>query len=416
MISIFTPVHAKAMPFVRETYESLKAQTVTNWEWVTVTNGGGFIPEDIAADPRVKVFAIADDDSAHNRIGRLKGAACAFATGDILVELDADDILVPTALEEIELAFVDPQIAMAYSNSAEFQDGTWEGRAYGEQHGWQTRPFTYEGHDLIEMVAWPVSSQMMRFIFWAPNHVRAWRTEAYRAIGGHDASIKTGDDHDLCCRTYLAYGQQGFKHIDKCLYVYRLHEQNSCTTNNSEVQEQTLRNYLKYSRDMAVRWSNDNGFGLADLGGAHCEWPAFGQLPPGIDLNLPWPIADNSVGVLRASFVFNRLIDPIHAMNEAYRVLAPGGWLFLDMPSTDGRGAFQDPRSKSFWNENSAHYYTNSAYAHQIPEFTGRFQNSRTVTFFPTELDRVNNTPVVQMDFIAVKGEYAERPVGEVLI
>lgn len=423
MLSIITPVHAKANAFVKESYASLVAQTNQDWEWIIVTNSGGAVPKVIAKDPRVKVYPLAGDDPTgqHNKIGRLKGYACEKATGDIIVELDADDLLVPTALEEVTSAFADSSVAMVYSNSAEFRDKTWEASTYSEYYGWQNRPFFYQGHELKEMLAWPVSSQMMRQIFWAPNHIRAWRTGAYRALGGHDKEIKTGDDHDLCCRFYIAYGVRGIRHIDKCLYLYRLHGENSCVVFNGDVQTQTEKNYMKYSRAMAIRWAKDEGLAMLDLGGRINAWEGFKTvdlMDAEVITNLEdrWPFEDNSVGVIRASHVFEHLKDPIHTMNEAFRVLAPGGWLFIEVPSTDGRGAFQDPTHVSFWNENSIWYYTKKAFSRFIPKFVGRFQNSRTVTYFPSEFERVNNIPVVQSDLIALKGAYAKRPVGEVLI
>lgn len=423
MISVITPVHAKANPFVKETYASLVAQTVQEWEWVVVTNSGGVVPKNIAKDPRVKVFPLEGDDPTgqHNKIGRLKGYACAKATGEILVELDADDLLVPTALADVLTAFADSSVAMVYSNSAEFRDKTWASSTYSEYYGWQNRPFFFEGHELKEMVAWPVSSQMMRQIFWAPNHIRAWRTGAYRALGGHDKEIKTGDDHDLCCRFYVAYGARGIRHIDKCLYLYRLHGENSCVVFNNDVQVQTEKNYLKYSRAMAIRWAKDEGLAMLDLGGRINAWDGFKTvdlMDAEVIANLEdrWPFEDGSVGVIRASHVFEHLKDPIHAMNEAFRVLAPGGWLLIEVPSTDGRGAFQDPTHVSFWNENSIWYYTKKEFSRFIPKFVGRFQNSRTVTYFPSEFERTHNIPVVQSDLIAIKGAYAKRPVGAVLM
>lgn len=423
MISIITPVHAKAAPFLREAYESLLLQTMTDWEWVTVPNAGGSIPADIAADPRVKIFPLDDDDNSgqHNRIGRLKRYACERAAGEAYVELDADDLLTSTALAAIEQAFADPAVAMTYSNHAEFQHGTWAPSTYDARFGWQTRPVFHRGHQLQETLAWPPGPQMMRQIFWAPNHVRAWRATAYKALGGHDESIKTGDDHDLCCRFYITYGARGIRHVDQCLYLYRLHGQNSCVTNNQGVQEQTERNYLKYSRAMAVRWARDEKTMLLDLGGRFNAWPEFTTVDLHdsdvvADLNGPWPFADGSVGVIRAAHIFEHLKDPIHAMNEAFRVLAPGGWLFLEVPSTDGRGAFQDPTHVSFWNQNSIWYYTNRDFSRFVPAFKGRFQDSRTVTYFPGDFERTHDIPVVQADLIAIKGDYALRPVGAVLI
>ncbi len=42
-------------------------------------------------------------------------------------------------------------------------------------------------------------------IWFALNHVRAWRPSFYHRIGGHDPLRKNIDDHDLLCRTYALY-------------------------------------------------------------------------------------------------------------------------------------------------------------------------------------------------------------------
>jgi hypothetical protein len=49
-------------------------------------------------------------------------------------------------------------------------------------------------------------------------------------------------------------------------------------------------------------------------------------------------------------------------MEEAYRCLKPGGTFEIMVPSTDGRGAFQDPTHKTWWNMNSFSYYCQNAY------------------------------------------------------
>ena len=423
MISITTPVHKASQQFLIDTFQSIKEQTFSDWEWIIVPNNGGCVPDEIIKDPRVKIFPIEDDDpkKKHNLIGRLKNFACKQATGDILVELDADDLLTPNALHEVYLAFKDPLIAMTYSNSAQFQDKTWESTAYSNYYGWETRPFQYKNHELIEMIAWKPSPAMMRFIFWAPNHIRAWKTSAYNSIGGHDKTMKTGDDHDLCCRFYIKYGDRGIKHIDKCLYIYRLHDKNSCVVNNLEVQDQTLKNYLNYSRDIIVKWANDNNLKKIDLGGkfnAFKDFETVDLIDADIitDLNKTWPFEDSSIGIIRASHIFEHLKAPIHTMNEAFRCLAPGGWLLIDVPSTDGRGAFQDPTHISFWNENSIWYYTDRNYSKYIPEYKGRFQNSRTITYFPSKFNEEHNIPIVQSDLIAIKDDYSKRHVGAILI
>ena len=75
------------------------------------------------------------------------------------------------------------------------------------------------------------------------------------------------------------------------------------------------------------------------------------------DLREEWPWVENSVSEIRAHDIFEHLPSQIHTMNEAFRVLKPGGKLDIIVPTTDGRGAFQDPTHVSFWNRNSFFYF-----------------------------------------------------------
>ncbi len=418
MISIITPFHKPIQKQIYEAYASLRNQTVQDWEWVLMPNGGARVEEKLIGDRRIKVKRTIEDGRG-NRIGRLKRECCEASQGDILVELDGDDLLMPTCLEDVLTAFGDPKIQLVYSNSADFDDH-WVSTHYSNYYGWRWRDFNYEGHNLYEMIAWEPSPHMMRYVFWAPNHVRAWRKSAYLEVGGHNREMANGDDHELCCRFFVKYGSSGFKHLDKCLYLYRRHSENSCAVWNADIQKRTDENYCKFSRSMAIRWAQDEGLRLLDLGGRLDPWTEFETVDlMGADilwdLENDWPFDDDSVGVIRASHIFEHLRDPIHTMNEAFRVLTPGGWLFIDVPSTDGRGAFQDPTHKSFWNINSFWYYTHRNQARYIrPTYKGRFQVSRMVDYFPNDWFRNNNIPITQADLICLKPPYSDRPVGAV--
>lgn len=71
----------------------------------------------------------------------------------------------------------------------------------------------------------------------------------------------------------------------------------------------------------------------------------------------PWKFKSNSIGEIKASHIFEHLPDPLKTMEECFRVLKPGGTVVIDVPSSNGMGAFQDPTHKSFWNINSFIYY-----------------------------------------------------------
>lgn len=70
-----------------------------------------------------------------------------------------------------------------------------------------------------------------------------------------------------------------------------------------------------------------------------------------------WPWDDSTVSEIRAWDALEHLSDKIQTMNECWRVLQPGGILDLFVPTTDGRGAFQDPTHKTFWTPNDLFYF-----------------------------------------------------------
>jgi predicted SAM-dependent methyltransferase len=76
-----------------------------------------------------------------------------------------------------------------------------------------------------------------------------------------------------------------------------------------------------------------------------------------VDLRAPWPWESSSIEVVRAYDFIEHLPDKILTMNEAWRVLQPGGLFDISVPTTEGRGAWQDPTHVSYWNRNSFCYY-----------------------------------------------------------
>lgn len=77
------------------------------------------------------------------------------------------------------------------------------------------------------------------------------------------------------------------------------------------------------------------------------------------DLNEKWPWEDSSVEEIRAWDILEHLKTPIHSMNEAWRVLKPGGRFDIVVPTTDGRGWAQDPTHVCWppFNRNSFFYF-----------------------------------------------------------
>lgn len=413
-ISVITPLHEKGNQYIEEALASLHVQTFQDFEWIILQNNGGKAPESVTEYEKAVLFSKTGED----KIGALKHLACHYAQGEIIVELDADDRLTPDALEVISKALCNEKVFF-YSECFELnQDGS--PYLYSEYYGWEQA----ETDGLKYNKSFPVNPCSIRQIFWAPNHVRAWTKKAYDAIGGHDSTLEVGDDHDLIMRFYIEYGEAGFAFHPEPLYIYRVHPDNTFQGKATKIAEQSWQNYRNHMHKILLRWTENNKTLALDLGGRFN--PAEGmktvdRFPPCdfmLDLSLNnqfgWgAIPTNSVGYIRAFDFVEHMKDPIQFMNQVYRVLAPGGWLRIAVPSTDGRGAFQDPTHVSFWNLNSFWYYANEQYAKYIqPNFLGRFQISQLVQDFPTEWHKENNIPYVHADLIALKDNKA---IGESL-
>jgi predicted SAM-dependent methyltransferase len=75
------------------------------------------------------------------------------------------------------------------------------------------------------------------------------------------------------------------------------------------------------------------------------------------DLSKVWPWPDSSVDSIHAWDILEHMPDKKFTMNEAHRVLKPGANIDIFIPTTDGRGAFQDPTHQSFWTPNDLFYF-----------------------------------------------------------
>ncbi len=407
MISVFTPLTRNGNPFIQAAYDSLVSQTYPDWEWVVLENHGGQLPKAIRKDPRVQVYG---DNKLHG-IGALKRRCCELSRGDYLFELDHDDLLHPEALEKCMDAFnSERKPDFVYSDTAEFHSGTWAPNTFGTIFGWTSYPVEFQGHTLLAQPQPPVTPHNIRLIDWAPNHFRAFRREAYWSVGGHDPSLPVIDDHDLILKFYLK-GLK-FEHVPECLYFYRVHKEQTVSTKNALIRQTTERLYDENITALAERFAIEGALRQIDLCGAIDTAPGYEpwDLSLGHDLNHEWPAETSTVGVIRAYDAIEHLTHPIHTMNEAYRVLAPGGFFLIRVPSTDGRGAWQDPTHVSFWNENSFWYYTRASHARYVPGLTARFQLSRLRTFFPNAGMEEARIPYVEAHLIALKDGYA--PMG----
>lgn len=434
-LSVITPCHDPS--WLAQTWQSLTTQTHSNWEWVVLANGPRL--QDVAL--LIKAFAderivLRTYEHVGASVGDVKRRAFELGTGEALIELDHDDLLTPTALAEIDTAFADPDVGFVFSDFADFDDRVSEGQGSPPycstiRQGWLANGFEFYMADMdgvrpgrYECVRSFVPSALsLSLIFWAPNHVRAWRKELYERLGGHNAKYEVCDDHELMIRTYLA---TKMSHIPKPIYLYRHTGRNTVRQREQLIQTTTFTLREQYLEQLVLRECALRGLPAYDLGGGIDPRPGWTPVdlesdtpaPPGFvqaDLSKdPWPFETNSVGAFRAADLLEHLPDKHATMRRIHRCLRPGGWLLSMTPSTEGRGAFMAPDHVSYWNEQTFWYYTQAQFARYLRNKTVRFQSMGLETFYPSPFHQQHHIPYVRANLVALKDDY--RGPGERLI
>lgn len=200
-ISIVITVYNRER-YLSKAIESVLAQTRKDFELLIWDDGSTDRSVEIARsyaadDRRIRVVA-----AQHSGQGRALKAAIAATTGVYIGQVDSDDFLAPTALEETA-AVLDtyPQVGLVYTDYMVIDE---VGRIKGQGRRCQI----------------PYSQQRLLVDFMI-FHFRLIRRSVYDQVGGINEAFESVEDYDLCLRlSEITEVQQ----IKKPLYYYRNHK------------------------------------------------------------------------------------------------------------------------------------------------------------------------------------------------
>lgn len=281
--SIFTPVYKTGERILR-TYNSLKKQVYTNWEWVVVDDSPDDETWDLLktiekSDYRVKLHRITPTTGGN--IGLAKHRAAMLCDGDWLIELDHDDCLTVRALQIANDAILKyPDAGFLYSDCCElyetgefkYYDHDWSGNWYGRPDNFFD--FGYAGHewemvDGEQMLAhrYPdINPLSIRFNISMPNHIRMWERSLYHKIGGHSKGTPVADDLEILIRTFL---NTRMIHVKKVLYI-QYSSGNTTTDNNAQDinrRARLIRDYYDWAIHHRIRELGFTDWNWDDEGG-----------------------------------------------------------------------------------------------------------------------------------------------------
>lgn len=244
LVSCFTPTYRTGNRIYRA-FHSLQSQRHKNWEWVLYddSNDGGktydMLLELSQQDHRIKVFR---GPRPSGMIGEVKRYAAGLCTGKYLVEFDHDDVLTYWALDHVVSGFNEyPEGKFLYTDASEVFEtggcvnyGSFWGFGYGKH---------YDAHyngAIYTCETAPINPKTIRHIVAAPNHIRAWESEFYFKIGGHNPKLHIADDYELVVRSFL---NTRMIHVPRLCYLQYM---NSGGNNTQEPRRPEIQRAVRY--------------------------------------------------------------------------------------------------------------------------------------------------------------------------
>jgi glycosyltransferase involved in cell wall biosynthesis len=219
-VSVIIPAY-NAAPFIKETIESVFAQTYPYFEVIVVNDGSPDTPEleSVLAPYLDRVSYIRQENRG---LAGARNTGLTAATGEFVALLDADDIWLPNYLQrQVHCLNDGPDLSLVYCNARFFGDSFLAGKEYmqlcpSEGEATATALISRRCHVFVSVTA---------------------RTEALRAVG-FDESLRSCEDFDCWIRFVAAGFKIGYHR--EVLVLYRKRKA-SLSTNQKAMAEFGLR-------------------------------------------------------------------------------------------------------------------------------------------------------------------------------
>ena len=406
LLSLITPTHNPK--YLGEAYTSLKYQQGVNWEWVIAPNGKvkpDDIPSAIRQDNRVRI--ITGGENLHN-IGALKKFTCDNAHGDVFVEFDHDDMLMPGDSLEAVAKCAKNGAGFIYSDDAVFRQSSasrknWGPRGkfseftYSSMHGWESYPVKVFGRQLLASRCFEISPRSLCQIYYCPDHLRAWTRNAYYDAGGHNPQLSVCDDHELMIKTYITGSK--FMHTGGCHYLYRMFDSNTVQMRNKLIQKSTAELKQKYLGELVSAWLKHNSHSEFDLSSLGTDLDFDATLEKGFGKGrYGHIIADSELQKMTG-------VQVRKFMHAAYTALVPGGYLTLVVPDALSGAGYMDPEWYTHFSKESMLPYIRRSSAKFNGKISCRFQQVDVSEVYPSDYHRDRGLKFLKFTLCALHGQ-----------
>jgi glycosyltransferase involved in cell wall biosynthesis len=228
IFSIFTSAYNSFDKILRA-YNSLKKQTMQNWEWVIIDDSPDeknfmFLRDKLTHDSRVRLYRRFENNGY---IGNVKNEAVSLCRGQYVLELDHDDEILPFVLKESvdlfskksDVGFIYMDFINIYENGNNFWYGNHLCKGYGAYYCQK-----YNNKWVYVYITPNINNITLSHLVCCPNHPRIWRKDTLINIGNYCEHLPICDDYEILLRTAL---NTKIAKIHKIGYVQYMNNENN---------------------------------------------------------------------------------------------------------------------------------------------------------------------------------------------
>lgn len=205
IFSIFTTCF-KSYDYIVSAYESIKKQTLIDWEWVIIDDTSDdrhfdFLRSILSPDSRVRLYK---RDINSGNIGNVKNEVISLCRGKYILEMDHDDeLLCDCLLDAYTLFQTDQDIAFVYGDTIHlyrdgrnFNYGDFICKGYGGYYMEKVH------NKWVYVYTTPnINNITLSHLVCLPNHPRIWKRSVLMELGSYSEFLPICDDYEILLRT-----------------------------------------------------------------------------------------------------------------------------------------------------------------------------------------------------------------------
>jgi beta-1,4-mannosyl-glycoprotein beta-1,4-N-acetylglucosaminyltransferase len=205
VFSIFTTCF-KSYDYIKTAYESIKKQSLIDWEWVIMDDTPedshfDFLKNVLSADNRVRLY---NRDKNSGNIGNVKNEVISLCRGKYILEMDHDDEILENCLTDAYNIFqTDEQIGFVYGDTIHL---------YRDGKNYKFNDFICKGYggyymekindNWVYVYNTPnINNITLSHLVCLPNHPRIWKRSVLMELESYSEFLPICDDYEILLRT-----------------------------------------------------------------------------------------------------------------------------------------------------------------------------------------------------------------------